>query len=267
MKRLVCTSLLLVLFINAFLQSEIYEIAHFEEIYNHLQPETLIVYDIDDTLFSMNQHLGSDHWLDSQFKRHQKEGMAPRAAFEKAINEWRAVQHLSGCKPVEPINPEVVEYTQKHYTVIALTSRGHEVATRTVELLRDSGFNLSLNPLTQDALLFMQENENILFHKGILFTSGRHKGECLEKLLNAVGVMPKRVLFVNDKRAHILPVEDFCVRAGIEFTGLRYGFVDERRDAFDSAVSDIQWAHFGNILSDEEAETIMQGICIDKTSP
>lgn len=43
MKRLVSLPLFLILIINSFLQSEIYEIHHFEEIYKHLQPETLVV--------------------------------------------------------------------------------------------------------------------------------------------------------------------------------------------------------------------------------
>lgn len=267
MKRLVCTSLLFILFINSFLQSEIYEIAHFEEIYKYLEPETLVVYDLDDTLISMNQHMGSDHWFYHQFDRYQKSGMSTRDALEKALNEWESVQHLSGCKAVEHVNPEVVAYTQAHYTVIGLTTRGLALASRTSQLLRESGYNLSVNPLTQDELHFMQENEGILFRKGILFTAGRHKGECLEKLLKAVGFTPKRVLFINDKKSHLLPVEEFCERVGIEFTGLRYGFVDKRRDAYNPEVGDLQWAHFGTILSDVEAECLLQGSGIERTSP
>jgi hypothetical protein len=267
MKRILNTSLFFILFVFSFLQAEIYEIAHFEEIYKHLQPDTLIVYDIDDTLIVMNQELGSDHWFYHRFQRHQREGLTNQDALEKALNEWESVQHLSGCKPVEPINPEVVAYTQKHFTVIGLTTRGLGLATRTCQLLQESGYDLSLNPLTQEELHFMQQNEGILFRKGVLFTAGKHKGECLEKLLKATGTTPKRVLFINDKRSHLLPVEEFCVRAGIPFTGLRYGFVDERRNTFNPEISDIQWAHFGNILSDEEAEMILQGSCIERTSP
>lgn len=267
MKSIFNLSLFFILFVSNFLQSAIYEVAHFEEIYQHLQPNSLIIYDIDDTLICMNQHLGSDHWFYYRFQRYQKAGLSNHEALEKALNEWESIQHLSGCKPVERNNPEIVADTQKNYTVIGLTTRGLGLATRTSQLLQESGYDLSLNPLTQNELHFMQNEEGILFRKGILFTAGKHKGDCLEKLLNATGSHPKHILFINDKRSHLLPVEEFCLRSGIEFTGLRYGFIDDFRNAFNPAIADLQWAHFGNILSDGEAEKILQGSCFERTSP
>ncbi len=53
---------------------------------------------------------------------------------------------------------------------------------------------------------------------------------------------------------------------GIEFTGLRYSYGDAFLKSYDPAIAEIQWEYssFGNILSDEEARTILN--CINNST-
>ncbi len=248
------TKLLICLLTTVSLLGEIVEIKNFHEISNHIQENTLLIYDIDNTLIELNQLLGCDQWFNYKLKKHQKAGMEFQRALETTLNEWEAIQHLTSCRPVEPSTPYIVADAQERFQSICLTSRGLALASRTIQLLKEAGFDLSKNSITDSEIHFMCQNEGILFRKGILFTAGRDKGESLKKLLQACDFVPERVLFVDDKQNQLLSVERFCEEAHIPFVGLRYGFLDEKVANFDEEVAEIQWAHFGKILSDEEAK-------------
>jgi hypothetical protein len=97
-------------------------------------------------------------------------------------------------------------------------------------------------------------HHGVLFHRGILFTSGTHKGMAMAKFLSQIGHMPKSIVFINDKRQNIEEVEVIAEKYGVPFIGLRYGYVDEKVNNFNEDVANLQFQHFGRIISDEEAE-------------
>lgn len=207
----------------------------------------------------LKQQMGSDEWFFYRFNRYKLHGKGVNEALDLALNEWESVQHLSSVLPVEPETAEIVFNLQNRYYAIGLTTRGLGLATRTIQQLQSIDIDLSLHPISTNELHFMVNQEGILYRKGILFTAGQHKGECFRKLLEATGFQPERVLFINDKRSHIIPVEEFCQSKGIEFIGLRYGNLDEKVAQFSPELSDIQWQHYGNLLSDQEAAALLEG--------
>ncbi len=79
------------------------------------------------------------------------------------------------------------------------------------------------------------------------------------KLLEILSLKPKHIVFINDKLTHVRDVEGSVELSGIEFTGLRYTFSDERVQNFRQDIAEIQWTQssFNYILSDEEALAIL----------
>lgn len=235
---------------------EIIETKHFNEVLNHLQPNTLVIYDIDNTLIEMNQLLGSDHWFYFRLKSKIASGNDERLALEETLNEWEAIQHLSGCKLVEASTLDVVSETQRRGKVIGLTTRGFALANRALQLLDSVGLDLSKNAISDKEMHFMVQNEGTLYRKGVMFSSGRPKGLALKALLDGLDYHPEHIVFVDDKKSSLLSVESYCEAEGIPFIGLRYGYMDEKVASLDPEVAEIQWSHFGKILSDEEAERL-----------
>ncbi len=238
--------------------AEIVEISHMDQVYNYLKPNTLIIFDIDNTILEPVQTLGSDQWFRHRIAYWIDHGIDPERALEKALSEWMAVQNITKVKLAEPETARIVKHLQdRGFTVMGLTTRGLGMSTRTNEQLKTIGVHLETSaPVKQD--VFFMNQRGVLMRGGTLFTANTHKGKALFKLLDQIDYLPKMILFVNDKRSHIVPIEETASKRGIPFIGLRYGFLDEKVKNFNGDVTAVEFENFGRILSDNEAEEILK---------
>lgn len=237
-----------------FLSAEIIEIHNIDEMAKHVEDETLLVFDIDNTIMEPAQTLGSDQWFYHRIDEYQEKGYSSQEALEMALAEWMAVQNVTKVKRVEPAVADLIEAFQKEgRPLIGLTTRGLGLATRTIEQLETLDIDLSkTSPIQGDH--FFENKGGVLFRKGILFTAGTNKGTAFFKLLEKAGHSVKKILFVNDKASHLREVERACKRKKVEFLGLRYGFLDQKIKSMRKDLAKIQWDHFGKLLSDHDAE-------------
>jgi hypothetical protein len=244
------------LFASLALYGKIIETPHFGEIEKYADQDTLLLLDIDDTLLIPAQTLGTDVWFCHQIEQNKLAGSPD--PLDEALALWEAVRHLTRIEVVEKGADELVEKLQKRkMAVMGLTSQGLALATRTVNQLQSLHFDLSKTAPSKEDCYF-QNDHGVLYRKGILFTSGTHKGRALLKFLELADLHPKRVVFLNDKQAHLKEVEKSLKEVGIPFVGLRYSYSDARVQKFRPEIADIQLSYstFGRIISDEEAEEI-----------
>lgn len=245
------------LLLSSSLSGAIFEAPCFSDILKEADKKTLVLLDIDDTLMIPVQSLGSDVWFRYRKEELEKGGITSKEALEKALSEWEAIRHLTKMKLVEPGIDQVVAKMQKEgFLIMGLTTQGLALATRTVQQLISLGIDLSLTAPSSENHYF-QNNHGVLYRQGILFTSGTHKGKAILKFLREVELSPKKIVFINDKQTHLQEVEGEVEKAGISFVGLRYSASDERVNAFDPAIAEIQFAPFKKLLSDEEAEAVL----------
>lgn len=260
MKALTRCALALLLGIFFPIFGEIVEMPHFQDVRSQITEDTLVILDIDDTLLITAQMLGCDEWFMYRIKMCQKDGLCFSDAIEKTIAEWEAIRHLTKMEIVEPGTEAIIESLQKQgYTVMGLTSQGLALATRTVQQLQEKGIDLSkTSPGDKEAYLQI-DGHGIIYRKGILFTSGRHKGEAFFQLCSQLGYSPKRIVFINDKAAHIKEIETAAATRQIPFLGLRYSYSDARKARFDARIANYQFSHssFQHLLSDDEARAMM----------
>lgn len=243
--------------IFANLQSEIIEISHMSEIHQYLKPDTLIVFDIDNTLLETAQELGSDQWFYHQFEAYLESGMLLKQALTKTLSEWHAIQQLTNVKIVEAGTEKIIRNLQAEgFKMIGLTTRGLEVSDCTSNQLNSLKIDLSANTLSDIDQFIINSGKSVLFHEGILFTAASHKGTALFKFLNQINFKPTHVVFINDKATHIRDIEETCEELDVPFIGLRYGFLDEKVKSFQKEVAEIQYKHF-HILTNEEALNIL----------
>ena len=244
------------------LQAVIIETAHFKEIANHITPDTLVLLDIDDTLLIPTQTLGTDVWFQYRWDLHKTKGLDTHSALEKALAEWESVRHMTSIKIVEEGTEKIIEELQNTRTpVMGLTTQGLALATRTIEHIKMLGIDLTKTAPCQEDHYFMNTH-GVLYRQGILFTSGTAKGPALLKLLDILGLHPKHIVFINDKKSHLRDVEGAVEARDMRFTGLRYSYSDERVAHFQKEIADIQWKYstFDRLLSDEEAaQTVSKG--------
>jgi hypothetical protein len=239
---------------------EIIETKKFQNITAYAEPNTLILLDIDDTLLIPTQTLGTDVWFMSRFEYHQARTTDRSLALDRALAEWEAVRHLTNVKIVEEGTQAIIDEMQKdNIVVMGLTTQGLALATRTVVQLKSLSIDLSKTAPSYLDHYYMNGRNGVLYRQGILFTSGTDKGEALIKFFDTTGYYPKRVVFINDKQAHLEDVEKSMVQKNIAFTGLRYSYSDPRVENFCEEIATLQWTRstFDHLLSDEEAASLL----------
>ena len=107
--------------------------------------------------------------------------------------------------------------------------------------------------------IYFLNGHGVLYRKGILFTSGTPKGSALRKFLDLIQLHPKKIVFINDKKTHLLDAATAAKELDIDFVGLRYSYSDERIRNFSPELAEIQFhrSTFSHILSDEEARRLL----------
>ncbi len=236
----------------------IHEVHHFHEIKKHVDMDTLVILDIDDTLLLPQQTLGTDVWYRHRLNENKKRGLCPQAAFEKTLNEWEAVRRLTKVKIVEEGTDHIVKEMQDQgIRVMGLSTQGFSLAQVTASQLNDLNIFLDKNPPSKEDHYF-SIGEGVLYRKGILFTSGAPKGKALFALLDKIGYRPQHIVFINDKETHIVDVEGDAHEKEVKFTGLRYAYCDKRIEAFNPEIAEIQFAPLKELLSDDEAHSILK---------
>lgn len=248
---------LLVIFLiaSSLIYSKIIEMPYFSNLYQHVSKDSIIILDIDDTLLVPKQMLGCDEWFQYRVELHKKIGSTSRDAVEKALAEWEAIRHLSQMELVEEECRDIIYDLQKQgFIVMGLSTQGLALATRTNLQLAELGINLATTAPSLEDIYFTNHHHGVLFRGGILFTSGTSKADSLEKFCQRANLNPKKILFLNDKETHLKDVEQYTLRKGIEFIGLRYSFSDKRKSCFSKEIADYQFSYssFSKILSDQE---------------
>lgn len=242
---------------SSLLCAQIVEVRTMAEVRTMVDPEALIVFDIDNTIMETAQTLGSDQWFYHRRQFYLSEGFHPQEALEMALAEWMAVQNLT---PVQLVEEEVqgfIEELQREgVSVMGLTTRGLGLATRTLRQLHSLQVDLSPTAPLKEETLFKGDRA-ILYRQGILFTAGTHKGRAFLQLCEKIGGVPRKVVFINDKENHLAEVEESCEASQVEFLGLRYGFLDEKVALFSHELASVQWDHFGRLISDEHAQAVL----------
>lgn len=189
--------------------------------------KVLLVFDIDNTLLTMPQFLGSDRW----FNYHQGLINSGQDAEFSSIDQLIATQAylfgLASMKPTQPDIPALLVSAQRAgVQVILLTARGAQLADSTIrELARNqvdwapavvcAFFLCSIDgkydaEAVRRAFALIGNAEaaatarSIRLSDGILFSSGQNKGTMLQLLTAAL--QPERfseVIFVDDGRKNV----------------------------------------------------------------
>lgn len=250
--------LLLLTLSFSILSSKIIEINNIDEIKPFLNKKYLIVFDLDNTIMEPVQELGTDQWFCYYFQECIKQGLQKKEALQRALREWSAIQGFTQVKLVETQIRDIINDLQtKNITTMGMTTRDLSLCMCTLDQLRALEINLNKSAPSKKEY-YQNDDGSILFREGVLFTSGKHKGIALWNTLDNLSHKPNAIIFINDKRNNITPVEDECKRRGIEFLGFRYGYLDEKVANFNKHIANIQHKHFGKIISDEQAEKLVK---------
>ena len=249
-------------------QDTYHELASFEDIKRIIEnkantdEETLVVLDLDDTVLTYGQYLGTDKWFSEEVKMRMAQGHSLDEAKNYVLTHLPTIAEHSihDVRPVEPQIPDIIRELQNSSNIncIVLTSRGTPLRKATFGQLSSTAINLNFNQgLFENQSFKFQQVKNAVFHKGVAFTNGAHKGEALLELLQILNYSPKNIIFVDDKTYNVTNIENSLntLNVPISYYGFRYGQMDAFNHLYDPNLADIQFERLFNpkILTNEQA--------------
>ena len=110
---------------------EIHEIKNMAAIVPAIQDDTLLVFDIDNTLIEPVGNLGSDQWFYYLYKIYKINGFDEKTTQQQALRAWNQAQSLISVRAAEASIPDLIQSQQKKgLKMLALTARSVEIADR-----------------------------------------------------------------------------------------------------------------------------------------
>lgn len=231
---------------------------HISDIVQEITSDTLVLFDIDDTLLNTQILLGNSAWwqyfittlnASGYDKKYQPE---ITSIIQKILTKVPVL-------PIDPISPEIIKSLQcKGIMTLGLTARFlkadylETMGDLSHYQLKSFGVNFSQTPLPNCNNPRLHQ----FFLDGIIFTNHNPKGPYLKEFLALMGLHPKKIVFIDDSVKQMSSVENTVESLGIEFTGFRYGTLDHFHSAFNPLVANIQLEALvkeGQLVSDEEA--------------
>jgi ribulose-5-phosphate 4-epimerase/fuculose-1-phosphate aldolase len=99
-----------------------------------------------------------------------------------------------------------------------------------------------------------------VYAHGVIYCGENPKDAVLIAFFEKSCFTPHRVVFIDDRLEQLQAVERALEERKIAFVGLRFSGADARVKAFNSEVADLQWSQLPQIVSDQEALLILEGI-------
>lgn len=210
----------------------------------HSPSNVLIVFDIDNTLLKPSQSLGSDQWFSWQEKGlGQSFDGKVGDTFPVLLEAYGLILQMSKMRSVEKDTARVIRDLQnRKYRLIALTSRGPESHSATLEQLKSQKINFKRTkvsakdevrgtsyPYRLKGVDEKSDSEKIyqavsnkfripiekvremklgyprkgLYQDGVFSSSGQHKGMMLRLFLERSDFEPEVIIFIDDREKHV----------------------------------------------------------------
>lgn len=232
--------------------TKIIETSSFEEVFDHLSPETILFCDLDNTIMEVTQHFGSVQWGDNHKEKLINSGESSEKAEEILHNLWFGILPHISMQLVDEQIPQIIQSIQKmgHF-VLGLTARYPKEAWYTHPHL--NRFQINFDKFFPDQHIPLESP--ILYENGILFCGTQiKKSDALMAFLQLHNLTPKKIIFIDDKLHHVQDLEAPLTSANIEYVGIRYSKCDQRVKDYDEKIANIQWKLFPTFISDKDAE-------------
>jgi hypothetical protein len=263
----------------------------------------LLALDIDNTIMSMDNDLGSDHWFEWQRYLLENEPDSPMLV-GKTFDELLKVQGLlyqrTHMHPPQKEQPAMVADLQKQgIATVLLTSRGPEFRPQTERELKRCKYDIAATALSVRGLpagtflAFDPEKPEkdgltaaeivtfqlppprpVSYENGLFLTAGQHKGVMLVTLLKDSPRDIKAVVFLDDNVKHVGDVFSAATDRNLDIASFHWRHEDTRVARFnysDKQDVDRRWKAIQRELAGEKVATVKETaprtVTVRKVSP
>ena len=251
---LVC---LMTCMISSITFAEIIETDSIYEAIGNAKPGDLVLLDLDNTVFQLKHMAGTDQWFEHFLKEARNFTDLASLAHETTRSIFIEIHNLTNVHPVEEETPSLIYELQKNNVLaIALTARPLRYLNMTLRQLKELDIDFTRSPIPD---VPNQLSDLAMFHEGVIFTGGSHKGEALTYFLDFARMRPDRVIMVDDKAKNLDDIGYSMNQRKIPTELWRYNRTDADIESFDPHIAKIQVDHLhtGRVISDHEARLLL----------
>ncbi|MBF8263083.1 MAG: putative rane protein [Parachlamydiales bacterium] len=235
----------------------IYEIKTILELIPHLDDDCWLFLDLDNTIIESVNEFGSDAWEKSLIQQHLAMGVSEEIAHQRSSLIWSAMQTVSPVRLVQQEIRELFDFIhKKNIPYKFLTARSKAIINTTERQLDFIGIHQSFSE--PEDLLF-EENKCVVCKGKVIYCSDTSKGSVLQQFFKIKGIIPNKVIFVDDCISHLLNAQSVLESIN-SFVGLRYGYLDEKMKSYQpDTITEIINQVFLNV---EAAELMLKGLLL-----
>lgn len=171
-----------------------YMISQIKEIETQIDENSLIAFDLDNTLITSNSYYGSINWEYKLIAKFIEEGLSYEQAHEQACMLWNEAQAEVQTILIENESSNLIKEWKNKACIIGLTARSYKIKDLTYESLKSNDIHFSS---------FLEHKLDIL-HQGVLYCDHRLKSDVLTRFINEVLIKkPKKIIVVDDKKENL----------------------------------------------------------------
>lgn len=169
----------------------IYEIYKIKEIERYIKKNTLIAFDLDNTLVTTSSYYGSVNWEDAFISKLIKQGLSLAEAKSQVGKLWDKAQFETKLTLIEKEASLLIKKWKKQSIIIGLTARAYKLKDLTHKNLKSNNIVFSS----------FKDHGIDIFHEGILFCSETLKSKVLSNFITKAlsRNLPEELLVVDDK--------------------------------------------------------------------
>lgn len=229
------------------------------EILPAIDEQTLVIFDIHNTLIQPAQQLGTYQWVLHTYRELVAKGMSVVDAKNESMRRALIVAECSDMKPIEPNTPTLLRQLQDAgIGLMALTGSPARYSEKIPDQLLSCGIDLTRTCPIKDSFEMSPSGE-AKYADGIIYAGGADKGEVLKKFFELSALRPHRIVYIDDRQHEIESVQRALTQMAVDSTCIRYDAVAHAQSTIDPDVVTIQWEMMGKILSDEQARMLIKG--------
>lgn len=254
MKKIVLFCLMIGL--NA--QAAISELASYKDLdLSQIDKDTLVIFDIDNTLIRQNSMVGTHQWGDYIRDRGVRRGMDVKAASELQHKLFADLQSKVTVLPTEnEVTVILKQLSERNIPHFALTARAPIIKDVTISQLQILGHDFSTSfPEQKD----ISQLDSFL-KQGIIFSGSTPKGELLKLIIENSVRKPTHVIFIDDRSYNLESVEASLKDYPVKLNSYRYGGADASVKNFDPIEADLIYSFYveaHELIDSDEAKSLI----------
>lgn len=241
------------------------------EILADVDRQTLVIFDLDYTLFRSTQNIGMPEWIHHFVNNEINKGTSKIEAFQKWYPVWLKAQEVIDVEVMDPMIHNILSYLGKNSAgVIGLTARGSESAEITEKqlsklCLKINQTSISNFPIEFDFEVPVLLNNGILYahefnDKGTVFVEWFLK---IQKLVSNEYTCNK-IIFIDDSDKNVHSLAEAARVLNLNYIGFHYPISDVFKAKFDQKIAEKEALILLNSTSNSEAKNTILALHIEE---